>query len=190
MVNKGMITWMLKEQPRGKIYQPPEITIRPLAQSDIPIIIAKFAEHNWAKPSSTFENYLQEQQKGERVMWVAYVKDEFAGYITLKWQSNYQPFCQSKIPEIMDLNVLPSFRNIGVGSKLLEIAETTASTQSNLVGIGVGLYDGYGEAQKLYIKRGYVPDGRGIPYNYQPVVPRSTVTLDDDLVLWLTKKLT
>ena len=189
LVKNGAITLMLKEQSRGKIHQSPEITIQQLTQSDIPIIVAKFAEHHWPKPSSTFEKYLQEQDTSERLIWVAYVKDQFAGYITLKWQSNYQPFCQSKIPEIMDLNVLPPFRNVGVGSKLLETAETTASTQSNVVGIGVGLYDGYGEAQKLYIKRGYVPDGRGITYNYEPIIPGSHVRLDDDLVLWLTKKL-
>lgn len=163
--------------------------IRPLAQSDIPMIVTKFAEHNWPKPSSIFETYLQEQHSSERLIWVAHVKDQFAGYITLKWQSNYQPFRINQIPEIMDLNVLPPFRNVGIGSKLLEIAETTASAQSNVVGIGVGLYDGYGEAQKLYVKRGYVPDGRGITYNYQPAVPGSSVTLDDDLVLWFTKKI-
>ena len=165
------------------------ITIRPLVQSDISLIVVKFAQHHWPKPSSTFETYLQEQQKGERLIWVAYCNDQFAGYVTLVWQSKYQPFHVSKIPEIMDLNVLPPFRNRGVGSKLLEIAETTAGAQSNVVGIGVGLYDGYGEAQKLYIKRGYIPDGRGITYNYQPVVSGSLVTLDDDLVLWFIKKI-
>lgn len=189
LVNKGTITWMLKEQPRGEIQQSPEITIQQLTQSDIPIIVAKFAEHHWPKPSSTFEKYLQEQQKSERLIWVAHVQNQFAGYITLKWQSNYQPFCQGKIPEIMDLNVLPPFQKVGIGSKLLEIAETAASEQSNVVGIGVGLYDGYGEAQKLYIKRGYIPDGRGITYNYEPIIPGSAVTLDDDLVLWFTKKI-
>src|SRR5882757_9864952 len=101
--------------------------VRPLIQSDIPVIVTSFAEHNWPKPQSTFEKYLQEQQAGERLIWVAYVKNQFAGYITLKWQSNYQPFQMHQIPEIMDLNVLPPFRNVGVGSKLLDLAETTAS---------------------------------------------------------------
>jgi len=82
-------------------------------------------------------------------------------------KEGYQPFRLSKIPEILDLNVLPPHRNSGIGSKLLETAETMASTQT-IVGIGVGLYDGYGEAQKLYIKRGYMTDGLGITYNYQP----------------------
>lgn len=171
-----------------KLY-PSDAVIRQAVTHDIPVIVESFAQHHWPKPSSTFEKYLQEQYTSERLIWVAHVQNQFVGYITLKWQSNYRPFRMNKIPEIMDLNVLPPFRKRGIGSKLLEIAETAASEQSNVVGIGVGLYDGYGEAQKLYIKRGYIPDGRGITYNYKPIVPGSTITLDDDLVLWFTKKL-
>ena len=26
-------------------------------------------------------------------------------------------------------------------------------------------YDGYGDAQKLYVKKGYVPDGKCVTYN-------------------------
>ncbi|MFA6303282.1 MAG: hypothetical protein WC627_09150 [Legionella sp.] len=59
----------------------------------------------------------------------------------------------------------------------------------NTVGIGFGLYDGYGNAQKMYIARGYVPDGLGITYNYQRVEYGTQVPLDGDLVLWFTKKL-
>ena len=36
-----------------------------------------------------------------------------------------------------------------------------------IVGIGVGLYPDYGSAQRLYIKRGYLPDGHGATYNYE-----------------------
>ena len=94
-----------------------------------------------------------------------------------------------KIPEITDLNVLPPFQNQGIGSKLLETAEMEASKRSSVVGIGVGLYKDYGAAQKLYIRRGYIPDGRGIIYNYEPMLPGSTVEIDDNLVLFFTKRL-
>jgi GNAT superfamily N-acetyltransferase len=167
----------------------PQTTIRALTQSDIPTLVSCFAQHNWPKPSSTFEQYLKEQSKGERLVWIAYVNKELAGYNTLKWQSKYKYFRKKQIPEIMDLNVLPPFRKCGVGSTLLDIAETTAITQTHLVGLGVGLYDGYGHAQKLYVKRGYIPDGCGITYNYEPLVPGSHTVLDDDLILWFTKKL-
>ena len=68
------------------------------------------------------------------------------------------------------------------------MAELEAVKKQNKVGIGVGLYDGYGSAQRLYIKRGYIPDGLGVTYNYNHVTPGANVCLDDDLVLWFTKE--
>ena len=44
-------------------------------------------------------------------------------------------------------------------------------------------------AQKLYIKMGYVPDGNGVTYKYQPVIPGDLYPVDDDLVIWLKKDL-
>lgn len=76
---------------------------------------------------------------------------------------------------------------------LLDIAEKIAASKSDVVGIGVGLYGGsdggYGAAQKLYVRRGYIPDGEGITYNYQHAIPGNSYSLDDDLVLMCTKKL-
>jgi hypothetical protein len=36
--------------------------------------------------------------------------------------------------------------------------------RSGVVGIGVGLHPSYNAAQRLYVKRGYIPDARGITY--------------------------
>ncbi len=171
----------------------PEAAIKSFSASDIPIIVDAFGRANWPKPAAIFETYLQEQLTGARLVWVAYVNDQFAGYVTLNWQSQYESFAAARIPEIMDLNVLPPFRKVGVGSMLLDIAEKEAATKSEVVGIGVGLYAGedrgYGSAQRLYVKRGYIPDGQGVTYNYQPNIPGNSYPLDDDLVLWFTKKL-
>ncbi len=163
--------------------------IRQFEEMDIPKIVTKFMENNWPKPFSTFANYLKEQKLGARVAWVAFYQNEFAGYVTLKWQSLYESFANNSIPEIMDLNVLPQFRNREIGSALLETAEKAAVKKSDVVGLGVCLYADYGAAQRLYIKRGYVPNGFGVTYKYQHVEPGTKVELDDDLVLWFTKKL-
>lgn len=165
------------------------MNIRPFTETDISTIVTYFVKHNWPKPRSTFETYLNEQEIDQRLMWMAFYENEFAGYVTLKWNSHYQSFQAQNIPEIMDLNVLPPYRNKGVGSALLDIAEKEAAEKNEVVGLGVGLYEGYGSAQKLYISRGYVPDGLGITYNYERIEPGSKVSLDDDLVLWFTKKL-
>ena len=169
------------------------ISIERFKADDIQIIVDAFQKTNWLKPASIFETYLQEQFAGTRLIWVANVNNQFAGYVTLKWQSQYESFASDHIPEVMDLNVLPPFRKAGVGSMLLDIAEKEAAIKSDVVGIGVGLYaghdGGYGSAQRLYVKRGYVPDGRGVTYNYQPTIPGNSYPLDDDLVLWFMKKL-
>lgn len=163
------------------------ISIRRFVGSDIPVIVTAFQQANWPKPQSTFDKYLKEQEEGARLIWVAYYNDQFTGYITLQLQSQYEPFRKAGIPEIMDLNVVPPFRSHGIGSELLETAENEALKKSDIVGIGVGLYEAYGTAQKLYIANGYTPDGLGITYNYEPVEQGSSVMLDDDLVLWFTK---
>lgn len=170
-----------------------QIQIRALLEKDIVAISEAFNKISWNKPASLFEGYLKEQEAGERLVWVAQLKDEFAGYVTLKWQSQYPSFKAQNIPEIMDLNVLPAYRKIGISSLLLDIAEKETLTKGQIIGIGVGLYaggdGGYGVAQRLYVKRGYIPDGNGITYNYEPTIPGNSYPLDDDLVLWFTKRL-
>lgn len=165
------------------------LEFRPLQQEDLPIIVAAFVELGWDKPVALYQQYLAEQESQQRCVWVAFKDGLFVGYITLKWDSEYAPFHKQSIPEIVDLNVLPKFRKQGIGSKLLDLAEAEAVKKNTIIGIGVGLYADYGDDQRLYIKRGYMPDGLGITYNYQPIEPGSTVRLDDDLVLWFTKEI-
>lgn len=162
-------------------------TIQLLVKSNIPSIVSSFSNIGWNKPAALFEKYLKEQIEGTKWVWLAFHKEEFAGYVTLELQSEYEPFSKKNIPEIKDLNVLPQFRNQGIGSALLDYAEEKAKSYSDTIGIGVGLYADYGNAQKLYIKRGYVPDGNGVTYHYQVIEPGKQVILDDDLVLWFTK---
>ena len=169
------------------------LSIRTLGVSNIPSIVDAFEKAHWPKPISLFETYLEEQEQKQRIVWIAQANDQLAGYVSLLWISQYVPFANCNIPEIVDLNVLPTFRNQCIGSKLLEVAEKEAATKSDQVGLGVGLYGGpdggYGAAQRLYVNRGYVPDGKGVTYNYSPATPWDPFPLDDNLVLWFIKKL-
>ncbi|MBS0272747.1 MAG: GNAT family N-acetyltransferase [Proteobacteria bacterium] len=164
--------------------------IRYLQQSDILLIVSAFKDIGWDKPASLYHTYLKEQIAHLRSVWVAFKEGVFAGYVTLKWNSEYAPFHKKNIPEISDLNVLPHFRKQGIASTLLDLVEAEARQKSAIIGIGVGLSIDYGNAQKLYVKRGYIPDGNGITYHYQPIPYGNNTRLDDDLVLWFTKKLT
>ena len=111
------------------------------------------------------------------------------GHCKIVWQSAYPGFRQNSIPEIQDLNVRPDYRRKGVGSALLEEAEKHIAQRADRAGIGFGLYADYGAAQRLYIKRGYIPDGRGAHYGTSPVFPGETYAIDDGLVLYLVKQL-
>ena len=58
------------------------------------------------------------------------------------------------------------------------------------VALAVGLHNGYGNAQRMYVKRGYIPDGSGAWYRGKPCAQYETdIANDDDLVLFLSKPL-
>ena len=68
------------------------------------------------------------------------------------------------------------------------MAEQVAAEFSDKVCLGVGLHNGYGSAQRMYVKRGYVPDGSGVWYGDKPCTPYDTqYTCDDDLLLYMSK---
>ena len=102
-------------------------------------------------------------------------------------ESEYAFFREHGIPEIQNFDVIPPFRRQGVGSQLMDAIEQWSFEQYDTIGIGFGLYVDYGTAQRMYVKRGYIPDGRGMISHNHPVVPGSHVLVDDDLILFLTK---
>ena len=71
----------------------------------------------------------------------------------------------------------------------MDRAEAEIVKRSDVAGIGVGLYPDYGPAQRMYILRGYVPDARGLMRDGNPVVPGTSVVIDDSVTIRLTKKL-
>lgn len=164
-------------------------TIQNLTQSDIQPIAAAFARLGWDKPASLYQGYLAEQEDGERVVLVARVDHVFAGYVTICWESPYPFFWQAGIPEIVDFNVLPNFRRQGIGSRLLDEAESIIATRFAVAGIGVGMTADYGAAQILYARRGYIPDGRGLVRDGQPITYGTPIIMDDHLTLYFTKNL-
>lgn len=164
-----------------------DYAIRALRDDDPDVISAAMAALGWDKPVSQYEKYLDQQRAGERDVLVATVDDEYAGYVTVRWESPYEPF--NGIPEIQDFNVLPKFRRRGIGTGLMDAAEALVAERSDVVAIGVGLYADYGTAQRMYVRRGYIPDGRGILYNLNPVPPGEMVRNDDDAILMFSKSL-
>lgn len=159
-----------------------------LKAQDIPRITSVPSFLNFNAPASYFEKLLVAQEQGERVVLVAHSGNAIAGFLYIKWQADYPPFVEKGIPEIRDLRVLPEFRRRGIATALMDEAEKRIYERSKIAGIGVGLYADYGPAQRMYIRRGYIPDGRGLMYNNHAVNPGIDVFVDDDLLLYFTKE--
>jgi len=164
------------------------VEIGVLKVTDISHLASAFNNAVWKTPESYFQRMLKEQEKGEIDFLVAYFGNAIAGFVYIKWQADYPPFAEKSIPEIRDLRVLPEFRRRGIASALMDEAEKRVFERSPIAGIGVGLYTDYGPAQRMYIRRGYVPDGRGLMYNNHPVNPGGNVFVDDDLLIFMTKE--
>jgi ribosomal protein S18 acetylase RimI-like enzyme len=162
--------------------------ISQLAVNDIDQITSSFKDIGWNKPESLYKNYLWEQAENKRNIFVVKQNQIFCGYVTIKWKPEYAYFREQRIPEISDLNVLPNYRNRGIGSELIAVCEAIAKERNyKYIGLGVGMTADYGSAQRLYVKLGYVPDGHGLHYKNMPAPHGKRVMIDDDLVIYLMK---
>lgn len=142
-----------------------------------------------AKPKGYFEECFWLQEQGKIVLLIAENDGNYLGHVKVVWESDYQYFRDNDIPEIQDLSVVPKYRRKGIATRLLEEAEEIVSKQFDVVGIGFGLHSKYGAAQRLYVLRGYVPDGKGLVYGTKYVKPRQIVMVNHHLALFLTKRL-
>lgn len=163
--------------------------LRELVAADAPVIAAAFAAQGWEKPEAQYRRYFAEQAEGVRLVLVAEVEGAFTGYVTIVWHSHYPPFAAAGIPEIVDFNVLIPYQRRRIGTALMDEAERRIAARAPVAGIGVGMTADYGAAQVLYVKRGYLPDGRGLFQGGHHLRHGELAVVDDDLALYLTKQL-
>ncbi len=172
-------------------FQSKHLRVRSMMESDIDALHQGFAAQGWeaSKPRAQFVRYLALQEEKARDVLIAEWEGQAVGYVMLVPQAEQGPFAGKGIPEIVDFNVLQAFQRRGIGTALLDAAEDIARRSAAAVSLGVGLYEGYGAAQRMYARRGYVPDGSGAWYDNAPVVPGQAYPADDSLVLYLSKRL-
>lgn len=170
-------------------FQDENITVRTMSEAD-PLYFAKEeSAQGWTATQPKLEMRLKHMSEGKCISIVAEFNGCPAGYI------NVYPDCKCGAlggmgyPEIVDFAVLEKFRRKSVGTKLMDIAEQIAAEYSDIVYLGVGLHSGYGSAQRMYVKRGYIPDGSGVWYGDKVCQPYSDCINDDNLNLYFYKKL-
>ena len=165
--------------------------IRDISRDDFSELKKHFGKNTiYKKANNHWQNYLKEHEDRNRIVKIVVINGKAIGLGTLKLKSDYPNFSKNNIPEINDILVAPEFRKQGVGKSIVESFENSAREHSfTQIGLAVGLYADYGAAQRLYIKMGYVPNGDGITYRNNTVIPGESYPVDDDLLLWLTKSL-
>lgn len=166
--------------------------IRTMHQGDIVNLVKTFC-FPWSSLQETTEKWTRnyaEHQMGTRTVYLVEIESQIIGYASLLSISECPHFKHDHIPEIHDLWISQEWRNKGFGKKLILHLEDSARMKGyKHIGLGVGLYKDYGQAQRLYCTLGYIPDGNGITYKGVSVTPCKEYPVDDDLILWLTKLL-
>lgn len=170
-------------------YKNDDILIRDMRPDDAQTITDEEILQGWNQTTDKYEMRLKHQAAGRSYALAAEYKGSVAGYINVYLNADGGPFADQGIPEIVDFGVLEKYRKKGIGSKLMDIAESIAAEYADTVCLAVGLHSGYGEAQRMYVRRGYIPDGTGVWYGAEVCPPYENCVNDDDLVLFLSKKL-
>lgn len=170
-------------------YKNEEVTIRNMEERDAQVITDGEIAQGWNATVDKYETRLRDQAEGRAISLVAECGGNAVGYINVYPDSKWGAFGGKGWPEIVDFGVLEKYRNRGIGGLLMDAAEKIASGYADTVYLGVGLHSGYGSAQRMYVKRGYLPDGSGVWYQDGVCPPYGECRNDDDLVLYLSKKL-
>lgn len=166
-----------------------KIKIRKMLELDITEFPAEFEKQGWHKPVEQYQRYYDEQENGTRRLFVAEVDGNAAGYATLLPHDISGPFKDKDIPVIVDFNVLEKYQRNGIGTAIMDAVENYVREYSSTICLGVGLHHGYGAAQRMYVKRGYIPDGSGVWFNGERWEQNKPCVNDDELILYLSKQL-
>ena len=166
-----------------------ELQIQHIQPGQVDEVTELFTHHVYEGNRDQAITHLAGHREGEADTLIAYAGGSLAGFLTIRWHSNYPGFRDQNIPLIQQIEVFPQFQRRGIASQLMEHAERLIATRARQAGICVGLFDAYGPAQRLYARRGYVPDGQGACQDHRPLKYGETVTITHDLLIWMTKEL-
>jgi len=134
------------------------VEIRPLGAGDLPALAEHLINpHDW-----THGDELDAQTRDELSVLVAWNGPTPVGRVRIRWAGprSTEIARHLSMPEILGLEVIPSFESRGIGSALLQSAEALALERGHrTVGLGVGLENT--RARGLYRRHGYTDSELG-----------------------------
>jgi ribosomal protein S18 acetylase RimI-like enzyme len=147
------------------------------------------------------ESHFEGHAEGNSTTLFGYKTGELIGILTIRWQTRNPLLRRQNIPLIQNIEIKHDRRGQGLGNELMEHAERFAAARTDRIAICVSISEAFGAAQRLYVKRGYIPDGQGVTKVYEPTEKDGlarleplrdgqTVRVDGSLQLWLIKDLT
>lgn len=171
-----------------------KVIVRTMEYGDIPLICK--ADNDESEENIAYlTRQLDNQEKQECRALLALYKCslaahvEIAGYVFLYYKCRWGGLANCGLPSIVDLIVFEKYRKRGIATALMDVAEQTAKQYSSRLYLDVCLNAEYGPAQRLYVKRGYVPDGKGVYYEEKVCGTNAVCRNDDELTLCLIKEL-
>jgi GNAT superfamily N-acetyltransferase len=171
-------------------YKDEDLVIRNMEEADDRIFYEEYTAQGWHPEIGDCLMRLKDQAEGKCIALTAEYQGHPAGSVYVYLTAHDGPFEGKGYPEIFDFGVLKKYQRKGIGNKLMDVAEQIAGQYADTVCLGVGLCDAYGSAQRMYVKRGYIPDGSGVWYQGKQCIQYETVcTVDDDLILYMSKTL-
>lgn len=171
-------------------YRDDDLVIRSMEETDGQIFVDEYTAQGWHPDIATYRMRMKDEAEGRCITLIAEYQGHPAGNVYVYLAPHDGPFEGTGLPEIHDFSVLEKYQRKGIGNKLMDAAEQVAGQYADTVCLGVGVCSNYGSAQRIYVKRGFVPDGSGVWYQGKQCVQYETnCTVDDDLILYFTKKL-
>lgn len=171
-------------------YRDEKLVIRTMEEADGPVFVKEYTAQGWHPDIAGYQMRMKDQAEGKCIALTAVYQGCPAGFVYLYLTVREGPFRGKGWPIIVDFSVLQKYQRKGIGSKLMDTAEQIAADYADTVCLGVGVCKEYGAAQRMYVRRGYIPDGSGVWYQDKQCVQYETVcTVDDDLILYFSKAL-
>ena len=143
-------------------YKDGELVIRDMEEADAQVFYDEYTAQGWHPEVAYYRMRSREHAEGKCVALTAVYQGYPAGAVYVYLTANEGPFKGKDWPIIVDFGVLQKYQRKGIGNRLMDVAEQIASQHADTVCLGVGLCKEYGSAQRMYIKRGYIPDGSGV----------------------------